>query len=64
MLFMVLLVFALQLAVIYVPFLDRFFNVTPLSPEALLSALALGGLVYLVLEINKWQQGKDKRSRT
>lgn len=58
MLLMVLLVFALQLMVIYVPFLDRFFNVTPLPPAALLSAVALGGVVYALLEISKWQPGK------
>lgn len=58
MLLMVLLVFALQLMVIYVPFLDRFFNVTPLPPAALLSAVVLGGVVYALLEISKWQPGK------
>jgi Ca2+-transporting ATPase len=58
LLVMVVLVFVLQLMVIYVPFLDRFFNITPLPLPDLLLALGLGILVYLVLEIEKWWQGR------
>lgn len=62
LLLMVLLVFILQLLVIYVPFLDRFFNITPLPPAELLLALALGGLVYLLLEIEKWWLGRSEET--
>ena len=55
---MVLVVFMLQLMVIYVPALDRFFNVTPLPLPGLLLALVLGGVVYIAIELEKWQQGR------
>jgi Ca2+-transporting ATPase len=58
LLLMVLVVFALQLLVIYVPFLDRFFNVTPLPLPELLFALGLGSVVYLAIEIEKWWLGR------
>lgn len=54
LLLMVLLVFILQLLVIYVPFLDQFFNITPLPLPELLLALGLGAIVYFALEIVKW----------
>jgi Ca2+-transporting ATPase len=57
MLGLVLSVLALQLLVVYVPFLDQFFNVTPLPLPELLLALALGSVVYLVMEVRKWRAG-------
>jgi Ca2+-transporting ATPase len=55
LLIMVLLVVILQLLVIYVPFLDRFFNVTPLPAAELFLAVVLGSIVYIVIEIGKRQ---------
>jgi Ca2+-transporting ATPase len=51
---MVLLVFVLQLAVIYVPFMDDFFGVVPLSATELLTCLLLGSIVFIAIEIDKW----------
>ncbi|MFN2196766.1 MAG: cation-translocating P-type ATPase [Anaerolineales bacterium] len=47
------LVFALQLAVIYVPFLDRFFGVVPLTAAELGIAAALGAVVFVTIELEK-----------
>jgi P-type Ca2+ transporter type 2C len=43
----------LQLGVIYLPFLDQFFQVTPLSVPELLLCIGLGGLVLLLMEVEK-----------
>jgi Ca2+-transporting ATPase len=59
---MVAIVFILQLLVIYVPFLDRFFNITPLPAAELLLAIGLGVLVYVVIEVEKWWEGRDSRT--
>jgi len=48
------LVFILQLAVIYVPFLDDFFGVVPLTLSELLLCLLLGSLVFVAIESDKW----------
>jgi Ca2+-transporting ATPase len=56
---MAMVVFGLQLLVIYVPFLDRFFNVTPLPPGELLLTLALGGIVYVAIEVSKGLGGRE-----
>jgi Ca2+-transporting ATPase len=53
LLIMVFVVICLQLLVIYVPFLDRFFNVTPLPVGELLLAFALGSVVYVAIEGSK-----------
>jgi P-type Ca2+ transporter type 2C len=51
----------LQLLVIYVPFLDQFFQVTPLSGAELLLCLALGLLTLLLLELEKaWLRRRDR----
>lgn len=51
---MVLLTFALQLIAIYVPFLDEFFRVVPLSVGDLLLAMGFGSLVFVAIEVEKW----------
>jgi Ca2+-transporting ATPase len=51
---MAVLTIVLQLLVIYVPFLDRFFNVVPLSPTNLLLAAVLGSAAFWAIEIEKW----------
>jgi Ca2+-transporting ATPase len=51
---MALIVVGLQLMVIYVPFLDDFFRVRPLSMVNLFVCLALGSLAFAAIETEKW----------
>ncbi len=48
------LVFGLQLAVIYVPFLQQFFQTEPLELSDLGLTLAATSLVFILLELEKW----------
>ncbi len=50
----VALTFGLQMAVIYVPFLQTVFKTTPLSAIDLAIALALSTVVFWTMELNKW----------
>jgi Ca2+-transporting ATPase len=50
---MVLATFLLQLAAIYVPFLDEFFQVVPLAIDELLAAMGLGLFVFIMIELEK-----------
>ncbi len=50
----VLLTFMLQMAVIYVPFLQNVFNTRSLPLEDLLVSLAFSVLVFIAVEIFKW----------
>ena len=50
----VILTFLLQLAVIYVPFLNRAFSTTPLSLRDLLVSLAFSVVLFSVIELFKW----------
>lgn len=50
---LVLLTVVLQLTVIYVPFLDQFFQVTPLQWDELLLCAGLGLVTFLLLEAEK-----------
>ena len=43
----------LQLAAVYIPFLDRFFEVVPLSAANFGFSVVLGGLVWVAVEIEK-----------
>jgi Ca2+-transporting ATPase len=56
----VLLTFALQLAVIYVPFLNRAFSTTPLSLRDLLASLGFGTIIFLAVELFKWIRQQQK----
>jgi Ca2+-transporting ATPase len=47
-------VVALQLAVLYAPFLEQFFQIVPLAPRDLLIAAMLGSLGFIAIEIEKW----------
>lgn len=49
-----LVVVALQLAVIYAPFLEQFFQIVPLAPRDLIMAAGLGALGFVAIEIEKW----------
>jgi len=48
------LTFALQMAVIYLPFLNRAFSTTPLSLRDLLVCLGFSVIVFLAVELFKW----------
>ncbi|NLF79123.1 MAG: cation-translocating P-type ATPase [Chloroflexi bacterium] len=50
---MVLLTFGLQLAAVYAPFLEDFFEVSALSLAELAVCLALGSIPFIALEIQK-----------
>ena len=50
----VLLTFILQLATIYIPFLNPVFKTEPLSPGELLFALAMSSVLFVAVEIEKW----------
>ncbi|MEW5745217.1 MAG: cation-translocating P-type ATPase [Nitrospirota bacterium] len=50
----VLVTFLLQMAVIYVPFLNPVFRTVPLSGPELLLILALSSVVFFAVEIEKW----------
>ncbi|HEX2990203.1 MAG TPA: cation-translocating P-type ATPase [Anaerolineales bacterium] len=52
----VLLTLALQMAVIYVPLLNRVFSTTPLSLQELLVSLAFGSVVFIAVEFFKWMR--------
>ncbi len=54
LLILALLTFGLQLVVIYLPSLERFFQVDPLSLPELLVCLAAGSLAFVAIEIEKW----------
>jgi hypothetical protein len=55
-----LLVVALQLAVIYIPFMSGFFDVMPLSACDLSIAAGAGILVFVAMELEKILKGKSK----
>ncbi len=50
----VLITFVLQLALIYTPFLQKFFSTEALSLNDLLIALAASSVVFIAVEIEKW----------
>jgi Ca2+-transporting ATPase len=49
-----LLTFALQMAVLYVPWLNPIFKTEPLSLGELAACLALSSVVFVGVEIEKW----------
>jgi Ca2+-transporting ATPase len=52
----VLLTFVLQLAVIYVPFLQRFFDTNALTAGELALSLAASSVVFIAVELDKWRR--------
>jgi P-type Ca2+ transporter type 2C len=51
---MVILVFGLQLAVVYIPLLQEIFKTVPLALEELLISLLLGSAIFWGIELEKW----------
>jgi Ca2+-transporting ATPase len=49
----ILLTFALQMATVYVPFLNPVFNTVPLPPFELALTLALSAVVFVAIEMEK-----------
>jgi Ca2+-transporting ATPase len=54
----VILTFLLQLAVIYLPFMNRAFSTTPLGLQDLLISLAFSVVVFFAVETFKWLRQK------
>lgn len=50
----VLLTFGLQMAVLYVPLLQPIFKTAPLTLKELLFSIALSGVVFFAVELEKW----------
>jgi len=50
----VVLTFVLQLAVVYVPFLQGFFNTVALPAGDLALSLAVSSVVFWAVELEKW----------
>ena len=50
----VLLTFVLQMAVVYLPFLQELFKTDTLSPGELLLSLVLSTVVFWGVELEKW----------
>ena len=61
LLVMVVASFLLQLAAIYLPFLNDFFQVSPLAIDALLIAMGLGVVVFIAIELEKQWSQRDRR---
>ena len=54
----IVLTFVLQLALLYVPFLQELFSTQPLSGQDLMIALVASGIVFVAVEIDKWVRRK------
>jgi Ca2+-transporting ATPase len=50
----VVLTLLLQLAVIYLPFMNVIFETTPLTPQDLLVTVVFGLVLFAAVEIEKW----------
>lgn len=58
----VLLTFVLQLAVIYLPFMNDAFSTVPLSLTDLVISFALASVVFIAIELVKWIRQRRERS--
>lgn len=57
-------VFLSQLLVLYVPFLQTFFNTVALAPMDLLLCVALGAMVLVIIELEKWWSRRGEKINT
>jgi Ca2+-transporting ATPase len=53
-----------QLAVLYIPFLQTFFNTMPLNVNDLLVCAGLGSLVLFAIELEKWWNRRGEKKHT
>jgi Ca2+-transporting ATPase len=53
------LTFVLQLALIYVPFLQEIFSTAPLTGWELLISLAASSVVFIAVELDKWRRRRQ-----
>jgi P-type Ca2+ transporter type 2C len=56
----VLLTFLLQLAVIYVPFMQAIFSTVALTPMELAISLAVSSIVFIAVEVDKWRRRRQQ----
>ena len=57
----VVLTFALQMAVIYLPFLQNIFDTTALTFGQLVLSIGLSSVIFIVVELSKWiRQSREK----
>jgi Ca2+-transporting ATPase len=56
----VILTFALQMATIYVPFLNPVFKTQPLDLDELAISLGLASVIFFAVEIEKWWKRRQK----
>jgi Ca2+-transporting ATPase len=61
LIWLLLLVIGLQLVVVYLPLLERFFNVDTLSLPELLICVLLGSLAFWAIELEKWWLRRNGR---
>ncbi len=54
--------FLLQMAVIYIPFLQGIFKTTPLTLAELAGTIGLGVLTFLIIEMVKWIRSNRAKS--
>jgi Ca2+-transporting ATPase len=59
----VLLTVALQVAVIYVPFMQRVFGTASLNGRELAISVALSSVVFIAVETQKWALRLRERTR-
>ncbi|MFW6042424.1 MAG: cation-translocating P-type ATPase [Chloroflexota bacterium] len=55
----VVVTFILQMALIYVPFLQGFFDTRALSGSELLISLAASSLIFIAVELDKWRRRRS-----
>jgi Ca2+-transporting ATPase len=58
----VVLTFVLQLALVYVPFLQNVFETVPLTTGQLLITLAASSTVFIAVELDKWRRRRQMES--